>query len=291
MQYRAVPLAVVAALIAACGGPEADRPDGSTTFLPDGGQATPPRTPQLDAVPTPVPWPIATLRGRADMAKRVIVEGAGNPIATTVLPDGSFCVDVPMPEPMTYSMRVFGQNEGGLSASAATVEVVFDPSAPPLAGVTTCSGADPAGCAGTEEYCGNGIDDDCNGLRDERDPACASCMDDLLEPNDDASAPRIEPGRYDDLTLCPGTVDFYGIHLRAGDTLRVRLFFTHAAGDLDMQLLGPDGETPIAQSLSADDDELIDHVAEEEGEYHIRVYGVGDAGNDYSMDVEVVRAT
>ncbi len=289
MQYRLVSTAALAALIAACGDPEVGRRDGGG-FLPDAGSADPPRAPRLGAVASPVPWPLATLRGEAATAQRVIVEGGGNPIASTVLPDGTFCVDVPLPSPDTYALRVLSQNAAGFSETAAAAEVVFDPAAPPIAGLTTCSGADPAGCIGSVEVCDNGIDDDCNGLRDDRDPACAACTDDVLEPNDDTSAPRLEPGRYDGLRLCPGSPDYFGIFLRVGDALRARLFFTHADGDLDLALLAPDHETVLESAISTDDDETLDWTAAEEGEHMLHVYGVGDATNDYSLDLEVVRA-
>lgn len=291
MQYRLFPwAAALVVTLGACGDPTVDRPD-SGSFLPDGGSSDPPPAPRLDMVYTPVPWPVTTLRGRADMARRVIVEGGGNPISSAVLPTGEFCVDVPMPMPDTYELRVLAQNSAGqLSEMAATSSVVFDPAAPPVSGATTCSGTDPAGCGDRSEICDNGIDDDCNGLRDLNDPDCATCDDDVLEPNDDTGAPRVEPDRFDGLQICPGNPDFYGIYLRRGDTLLVRLFFTDADGDIDMQLLAPDRETSLARATSVTDDEMIEHTATAEGPHVIRVYGLGDAQNAYSMDVQVDRA-
>ena len=70
-----------------------------------------------------------------------------------------------------------------------------------------------------------------------RDPACSTCTDDLLEPNDDVGAPRLDPGRVDGLKICPGNEDFYGVFARAGDTIDARIFFAHAGGDLDAALL------------------------------------------------------
>jgi hypothetical protein len=279
-------LLVASVLLVACGDPSVGHSDGGG-FLRDTGSAMPPPMPRLDAVSTPVPWPVATLRGTAAMADRVIVEGGGNPIASAVLPDGTFCVDVPMPSPATYELSILSQRDGLFSRTPATTSVVFDPAAPAISGATTCSGTSPAGCIGAVEICDNSIDDDCNGLRDDRDPACASCADDVLEPNDEVTAPRIEPGRYDDLQICPSNSDYYGIFLRAGDTLTVRLFFSHAGGDIDLQLIAPDETTVLERSVSVTDDEMIMYAAPSDGERIVRVYGLGGAMNTYALDVQV----
>lgn len=282
-------LCAVVVVVAACGGAEVDR-DGGHSILPDGGASLePPPTPTLEPVSSPIPYPVATLRGRAPDAKRIIVEGAGNPLPSSVLPDGSFCIDVPTPEPGSYVFQIRSQSERGvLSTMAAVAMVVQDPAAPPIPGALTCDGSDPAGCSGTSEICDNGRDDDCNGLRDARDPACITCMDDALEPNDDSAAPRVEPGRYESLQICPGDEDWYGVYARTGDRITVRVFFTHASGDIDLQLLGVDGTTVIDTSAGTMDDEIIVHTATTTGEHEIRVYGFREASNSYVLDVQVV---
>ncbi len=248
----------------------------------------PPPAPSIDSTPTPVPYPVTTLRGRAPDARRVLVEGGDNPVVATVLPDGTFCIDVPMPNPGMYGFEATSQSSGGIfSSGSATVEVEFDPGAPPVPGLTTCSGMDPAGCAGAVEICDNGRDDDCNGLSDDRDPACVDCVDDIFEPNDDVMAPRLDPDRYEGLSLCSGNEDYFGVYARAGDTINATLFFSHASGNIDLELRGVDRTTVIESSTSTTDDEVVTHTATESGEYKLRVWGPSGAMNGYTLDLDV----
>ncbi len=261
-----------------CGDPSVARPEGGWR-LGDGAAAEPPPTPRLEPVTTPAPYVVATLRGRAPEAVRILVEGVQDPPVRRVLGDGSFCVDVPLPRPGDYTLRVRSQAESGVfSAPSDPVRVTFDPAAPRVPGAAMCNGADPAGCDGSEEICGNDYDDDCNGLQDDEDPACRSCEDDVLEPNGtEDGAPRIEPGRHEGLRLCPGDEDHYGFYLFADQRLMARAFFSHSEGDLQMQLLDASGGV-LAESRSATDDERIEWTAATEGEVRIRLWIEGGGG-------------
>ncbi len=280
-------LAAGALLLGCCGTPDVDRPDGGWS-LGDRVPLEPPPTPRVEPVATPAPYEVATLRGRAPGAVRILVDGVDNPPVRRVLGDGSFCVDVPLPRPGDYTLRVRAQAENGaLSAPSDPVQVTFDPAAPRVPGAAMCNGADPAGCSGSEETCGNGYDDDCNGLVDDEDPACRSCEDDLFEPNGTGSAPRIEPGRHERLVLCPGDEDRYGLYLFAGEQALVRIFFAHAQGDLGLQLLDASGAV-LAESRTDTDDERVEWTAEEDGEVTVRVWLEGSGGPvDYVLDARV----
>ena len=257
----------------------------------DGSMSPPPGAPIVSGLATPVPWPLATIRGVANGAHRVIVEGGANPLASAVLPDGTFCIDVPMPSPGAYDFSVSSQGlDGQFAEMRAAASVVFDPNAPPLNGITTCSGADPRGCAGAVEICENGRDDDCNGLRDAADPACSTCEDDIFEPNDDLTAPRLDPGRYDSLSLCAGTVDYYGIYASSGETIEVRALFVHATGNLDLQLYAPDRTTVLAETTSVTDDELLRFEATTTGEHKVRVAAPGAENMEYVLVITVIPA-
>lgn len=291
MRWRGIgALAVAAALLAACGGPDAGGDDGG--FLRDTGGGMPPPTPSVDMPPSPVPYTVTTLRGTAPEAERVIVQGVDMPPSRRVLGTSNFCIDVPMPTPGVYELVVRSQSEDGLlSAPTEPIVVEFDPSAPPVAGAETCNGAPPEGCPRETEICGNGEDDNCNSLIDDEDPDCFPCEDDALEPNDDITAPRVEPIRHDGLKLCPTDQDFYGVYAEAGDTLDVRLFFSHAEGDVDVELYGTDGMV-AASAVSTTDDEAIEGFAvETTGEYKVRVFSPTDAEVSYSLDLTVTPGT
>jgi hypothetical protein len=286
MQRRIAAVALCAAM-AGCQDPDPGRPDSGTLFDDAGGMVIAPPAPVLDDVPPRVPWPLVTLRGRALEARRVLVEGGGNPLGTSVLPDDSFCIDVPLPAAADFELSVRSQNDGGArSEAAALVHVTFDPAAPPIPGATTCGGGDPAGCPSATELCENMRDDDCDGLIDDRDPGCATCTDDALEPNDGAGAPRIEPGRYDALRACPADEDWYGVHLEAGETLTAQIYFSHATADLDLHILAADGAV-LARSETVTDDEAAMVSATAEGDVWVRVFAAGEPAAGYVLSVAV----
>jgi hypothetical protein len=284
-------LFLCAAFLASCGPPTVDKPVTPGLLLDAGMSALPPDRPSVGALPDRVPYPIATIHGDAPGAKRVIVQGSGDPLESNVLPDGTFCIDVPLRTPEAYELSIVAQSmDGLLSTPAGPIQVTFDPSAPTTSGAATCSGSDPAGCPGTREICGNGIDDDCNGLTDSADPACATCMDDALEPNDDTNAPRIEPGRYDQLMLCPGNPDFYGVDVGANLQLNVHLYFSQTEADVQLSLLDAvDRMRTVAQGMSTGTDELLTYTATAAGEYMVRVVRSSTAGPGiaYVMDLRV----
>jgi hypothetical protein len=277
---------IFAASLLACGDPSIEARDGG--IMDAAGSADPPQKPTLDAPPSRQPWRIVTLHGRAPGARRVIVEGGGNPIASPVLPDNSFCVDVELDEPDTYQLTVLAQgSDGQLSEPTAAASVTFDVTAPGIPGLSTCTGADPAGCQSTVEICDNNRDDDCNNLVDARDPDCANCTDDAFEPNDDHNAPRIDPGRKDSLRICPANIDYYGVYAREGETITARAFFVHAQGNIDLELFGLDRQSIIARATSLDDDETLTHTATVTGEYDLRVFSADAAANDYALDLRI----
>ncbi len=259
------------------------RPDASAGL--DGG--APPAVPQItEGPPAVLPWPLATVRGRAPGAARVLVRGIDNPTFVEVLPDDTFCVDVGLPTVGAFDIELVGQSEAGFSMPA-TVGTRFDPMAPVGEVIPTCAGADPRGC-GSEEICDNLIDDDCDTAVDAADPDCASCPDDLLEPNDsEAEAPRIPPGVYEGLRHCPDEDDWYQVFLRDGETLELTLRFVDAEGNVNVRFFDPAGEQ-VALAISGTDDELLTYTALATGLHAFRVYQFGAAApQGYAMEVAV----
>jgi Tfp pilus assembly protein FimT len=66
------------------------------------------------------------------------------------------------------------------------------------------------------------------------------CTEDGYEENDSCGAAAlITPGTYLDLQICSGDDDWFAVNLQAGDTVIISLSFTHALGDIDMELYDP----------------------------------------------------
>ncbi|MBN2493204.1 MAG: PPC domain-containing protein, partial [Deltaproteobacteria bacterium] len=120
--------------------------------------------------------------------------------------------------------------------------------------------------------------------------ACAAgCIDDAREPNDDvASASAVQQDApWADMVLCAGTEDYYAIVASEGDAISALIDFVHADGDLDLELIGPDGSTVVASSASSDDGEVIEDFdvdAADAGTYTFRVFGhTADDQNVYDL--------
>lgn len=119
----------------------------------------------------------------------------------------------------------------------------------------------------------------------------ASCRPDVFEPNQDALSPApITPGRYEDLTACPEESDFYAVELIAGQTIDLLVEFTHAEGDIDLNLYDT-WQARVAESQSSTDDESITWVADETGAWLVQVFLFADGGcgegNAYTLEVSV----
>lgn len=119
----------------------------------------------------------------------------------------------------------------------------------------------------------------------------APCAVDQDEDNDsDGNASLILPGPRNGRNVCLGDEDFYDVILQDGDTLNVDLSFSHAEGDIDVQVLGFLG-IPLATGGSGTDNENLSYTATRFGFFTIRVWLAGDAGtilgNPYDMDVSV----
>jgi hypothetical protein len=122
---------------------------------------------------------------------------------------------------------------------------------------------------------------------------CQDCADDQgFEPNDVcAEAMPISDGAYEGLLLCPAEdEDWFAIDLFQGDALAVLLEFEVELTDLDLALFGPDCETLLVDSASADDEEVVVLSAPADGTYFLRVRGAEGATGDYVLSVSVIAA-
>lgn len=294
--YTAALIGLAAAVIAC--DPTVELPDAGFTLLRDAGLAPPPAAPQVTPPPPNTPYDLLTLRGNAQ-GRRVIISGTWtdanneahslNPEAVTLGVGGQFCADLRLPEEAVYSFQVqaYGADNQVGAPLAAPIRVRYDQAAPALPDERTCAGVLTQGCAGTVEICGDDRDNDCNGLVDEEDPHCATCIDDVLEPNNDVDAPRIQPGTYGDLQICAGNQDYYPIYLRAGERLDAQILFQHTEGNLDLELLGIDKSTVLTGSTSNEDVETVIWTATVSGDHLLRVFGSQTTTNGYRLRVEI----
>ena len=120
------------------------------------------------------------------------------------------------------------------------------------------------------------------------DPSLLPCTDDSREENDTAlDAATLQAGGYSNLMLCPEDDDWYIVGLRGGSSLTARANFTHASGDLNLELYDAFG-TLLTSSSTTDDNEEVSHTPTETTYAYIRVFGVGRERDTYSLEVHVV---
>ena len=116
--------------------------------------------------------------------------------------------------------------------------------------------------------------------------AAGECLDDYLEENDDqADARFVLDGSYEDLMICVGDEDWYENYMFVGEDLIVDLLFSHANGDLDLEIRDENG-MPVALADSSDDDETATAAISTAGYYYVRVYSYsGQDQNNYDMAI------
>ncbi|MEZ4461081.1 MAG: PPC domain-containing protein [bacterium] len=117
------------------------------------------------------------------------------------------------------------------------------------------------------------------------------CVDDVNEPNDDATNAVIIPasgaaaGTSNIITggkVCDANQDWYAIDLVEGDEIRWEVKFSNAQGNLDAFLIGPSNNV-IASSVTNNDLETVTYTVGvgEAGTYYLRVEGKFPARADY----------
>ncbi len=181
--------------------------------------------------------------------------------------------------PGVYAVRVaaFATGESAGPTSTYELEVRAEGGCLDLDGdkVTSCDGdcddTDSTVRPGAREVCGDGISQNCSDTPD--DECVGLCLDDLTEPNDTpAGAYPVAPGSYPELQLCGGDPDLFTVSVGAGETLRADVLFSHAVGNLDVDILDPGGSV-VQSGTSTNDNEVVQHVAGSAGDYFIRVQG------------------
>ena len=113
----------------------------------------------------------------------------------------------------------------------------------------------------------------------------SGCVEDSFEPNDSSSESwLLSRGIYNNLAVCGGADDWFRVPTNAGDTVDVTISFTHADGDVDLELW--DGNTRLALSESTTNAESVTGTASGDNLW-VRVYGYQSAENDYALEIDV----
>ena len=121
----------------------------------------------------------------------------------------------------------------------------------------------------------------------------SDCTDPAEGPGGNNDAAHTAPLRDhlgETLHICAGDDDFFSVELAAGQHVTLTAAFSHANGDLDAELTGPDGF--LRTSGSADDDEGFDlNPVPVAGTYVLHVFGYAGAENDYTLALTEAAAT
>lgn len=118
--------------------------------------------------------------------------------------------------------------------------------------------------------------------------APATCKDASSEPNNGAAdATELFQGLVTGWEICyKFDVDQFKVNVQKGQTLKVKVIFTHSKGDLDAVVFDPDG-FEVAVGRSTTNNEEMTVTAQESGLYIIGVWGHNQAVNTYDMDTSI----
>lgn len=140
-------------------------------------------------------------------------------------------------------------------------------------------------CQGDED-CGEG--EFCDRITGECE-LDEECQDDNFEPNNAQEEARaLGEGEFEGLSVCEGDEDWFDIELQAGDGLEIAAAFSHAAGNLDIELFDPTLRRVAAGTSSNDDERIFTEGLSRSGIYKLRVFGVeGVENKSYSLSVVI----
>ncbi len=117
-------------------------------------------------------------------------------------------------------------------------------------------------------------------------PETMDCSDDALEPNESpGQAELVGPGTFADLTICAGDIDTFRLEVPGGTHVTATVTHAAAAGDLDVYLLGSDGQTVLDAAETSAKEEVVEVSAAAGGTYYLRVVGYQGATNTYHLGV------
>lgn len=115
------------------------------------------------------------------------------------------------------------------------------------------------------------------------------CAPDEAEPNNGVLAAVAPPASGELLTICENDQDFFAIDGTAGKKLVVDASFRQADADIDLMLVGIDGEQTLAVADGTTDGEHLEVLLPLDGRYTLRVFSLtSGARARYSLAVTQV---
>jgi hypothetical protein len=263
--------------------------DAGSGAMPSGAAA--PAAPMVTA-PELTSLSTVALRGSSPDAPQIVVQTADAAQLGIVLPDGTFCVDVPLRAAQVNQLKVFAAGNG--KASPPTVLSVVQAANLPAPAKGTCSTSGSTATSGGPPSCS-----DANAACD---PRCNGCPEDAYQPNASATqAPAIAlKSSYAGLQLCPCRTDWFTFVLYKGQHIKIQALY-HKTPDFDLDLglyPGADvlpqltGKPPIvAATASTSNDSAtrtIELTAENGGAYYLQVSATtgANARGSYSLTTD-----
>lgn len=115
-----------------------------------------------------------------------------------------------------------------------------------------------------------------------------SCAPDDFEPNDVIADAPLAPAAAVGLTLCGSDQDLFRFEGTAGKQLRARAAFLHADGDIDLMILGSNGQQILAVSDGVGNVEQAEAILPLDGTYYVRVFSLSSSiRSRYSLEVSL----
>jgi hypothetical protein len=274
---RSAFMMTVALSVCAC---KAGSPSPPMSSADGGLTATGPAAPVAPTVTAPELTSLSTvaLRGSSPGAAEIVVQTAANTTHVgIVLPDGTFCIDVPLQAGQANRLQLFAAGNG--KASAPTVVKVVQ------------GGNLPAPANGTCTTSSGGSAPSCNDANAACNPRCNGCPEDAYQPNFiPAQAPAIAlRSSYGGLQLCPCRADWFTFVLYKGQQITIQASYQKSADfDLDLglfqgadvlpQLSGKPSVVATTAATSGDDaTRSIDFTAVTGGAYYLQVAATADS--------------
>ncbi|MFM7052173.1 MAG: hypothetical protein ACKOYN_08590 [Planctomycetota bacterium] len=173
-----------------------------------------------------------------------------------------------------------GITEGGSSGSA-----IYRDSDKKLYGVLTCGASSCQNTAADDGYGRWDVAVNTGGFG----TMLAAGSDDNLEANDTCATARpTAAGTYSNLVVKRLDEDWYSFNVVPGGTLSVNMTFTHANGDVDVQVFGACGGAVLLDRAANTNNEVFTYTNATAGSTLLmRVYLGSDTRNNYSMTIGI----